>query len=240
MHTREEILDSMKRSIKENGSKALGKKRFSDKYEIPIYEIDGFWPKYSDLVIEAGGIPNEPYTKYPEGFLEEKVVPLIREYGRFPTLNELRVVHTYNPDFPFRAIKRRWQHFVRDVVRYCEKNPGYDDILKICQPKLEKLDEEEKNDVANNSSLSVGQVYLYKSGRYYKIGHSKDPVRRGKEIKLELPEPLKLIHSFKTDDPIGVEGYWHKRFDDKRSKGTEFFRINSQDIKAFKRWKKLY
>lgn len=245
MYTREEILDKMKRSIKENGGKALGKRRFSDKSGIPIYEIEGkFWAKYSDLVSEAGASPNEPYRKYPEGFLEEKVVLLIRggsiPNDKFPTLNELRVVHTHNPDFPFRAIKRRWSHFVSDLVRYCEKNPGHDDILEICRPKFEKLGEGEKDDDSNNSSSNVGIVYLYKRGKYYKVGHTKDPVRRGREIRLETPDTLRLIYSFKTDDPSGLEDYWKKRFKDRRWKETEFFSLNSQDIKAFKRWKKLY
>lgn len=152
----------------------------------------------------------------------------------------LRIEQTDNPDFPYRAIKRRGSHFVRDLVRYCEKNPGHDDILQICQPILEKLDEKEKNDVSNNSSSSVGIVYLYKRGKYYKIGHTKDPVRRGKEIRLETPDTLRLVHSFKTDDPSGLEDYWKKRFKDKRWKETEFFSLNSNDIIAFKRWKKLY
>ena len=89
-------------------------------------------------------------------------------------------------------------------------------FYNIVRPKLEKFGEKEKDDVTDNSSSSVGEVYLYKRGKYYKIGHSKDPVRRGKEMRLELPEPLKLIHSFKTDDPSGVEAYWHKRFENKR------------------------
>ncbi len=152
----------------------------------------------------------------------------------------MRIEQIGNPDFPYNAIKKRGRDFIRDLVRYCEKNPGHDDILEICQPILERLDEKEKDDVTNNSSSSVGTVYLYKHGKYYKIGHSNDPVRRGKEIRLESPETLKLIHSFKTDDPSGVEAYWKKRFENKRWKETETFSLNSQDIKAFKRWKKLY
>jgi len=181
-----------------------------------------------------------PWTKYPEGVLEEKMVLLIRKLGRYPTINQMRIEQTDNPDFPYHGIKKRKLKFVRDLICYCEKKPGFDDILKICQAKLEKFDEKEKDDVTDNSSSSVGEVYLYKRCRNYKLGRSKDPVRRSKEIRLESPEGLTLIHSIKTDDPNGVEAYWHKRFENKRWKKTEFFSLNSQDTKAFKRWKKIF
>jgi hypothetical protein len=103
-----------------------------------------YWPKYADAVIEAGFIPNLPWTKYPEGFLEKKMIPVIRKSGGYPTINQMRIEHIDNPDFPYNAIKKRGQDFIRELVRYCEKKPGYDDILEICQPLLEKLDEEEK------------------------------------------------------------------------------------------------
>lgn len=239
MSTREEMLNEMKRTAKENGSKPLGEKRVLNETGIRSWDWGQYWSKYSDFVIEAGYTPNLPWTKYSEGVLEKKVVFLIRKLGRYPTINQMRIEQINNPDFPYNAIKKRKQNFIRDLVCYCEKNPGHDDILEICRPILEKLDEKEKVDININSSSSVGQVYLFKSGKYYKIGFSRDPLRRVQEIKVQSPE-LTLIHSFKTDDPSGVEAYWHKRFENKRYKDTEFFSLTSQDIKAFKRWRKLY
>jgi len=239
MYTKEAILNEIKRTAKENGGKPLGEKKLLDETGIRSWDWGRYWPKYAEAVIEAGFTPNLPWTKYPEGVLEEKMVPVIRKLGRYPTINEMRIEQIRNRDFPYNAIKKRRRDFIRDLVRYCEKKPGHGDILEICQTFLEKLDEKEKDDLTNNSGSSVGQVYLFKQGKYYKLGSSKDPVRRGKEIRIESPEPLRLIHSFKTDDPKGVEAYWHKRFENKRRKETEYFSLNSQDIKAFKRWKKL-
>jgi hypothetical protein len=242
MYTKEEMLNEMKRTAKENGGKPLGETRFFNKTGIRSWDWGRHWPKYADFVIEAGCTPNLPWTKYPEGVLEEKMVRFIQEKEKikYPTVSEMRIEHLRNPDFPYTAIKKRGRDFIRNLVRYCEKKPGHDDILKICLPILEKLDEKEEDLVTDNSSSSVGQVYLYKRGKYYKLGHSNDPVRRGKEIRLESPETLRLIHSFETDDPNGVEAYWHKRFENKRLKETEFFSLSSEDIKAFKRWKNLY
>lgn len=240
MYTKEEILDEIKRTAKENCGKPLGQKRFLDETGIRNWDWGRYWPRYADAVTEAGFAPNLPWTKYPEGVLEKKMILLIRKLGKYPVITEMRIENINNPDFPYNAIKGRSRAFIKDLLRYCEKTPGHDDILKICQPVLDKFDDQEKDDLTSNLTSSVGEVYLYKRGKYYKIGRSKDPVRRGQEIRIESPEPLRLIHSFKTDDPSGVEAYWHNRFENKRHKETEFFSLNSQDIKAFKRWKKLY
>lgn len=39
------------------------------------------------------------------------------------------------------------------------------------------------------------------------------------EIRFQLPEKIVLIHSIRTDDPSGIEVYWHKRFGAKRMQG---------------------
>ena len=89
-----------------------------------------------------------------------------------------------------------------------------------------------------DSNARVGEVYLFKSGHYYKIGKTNDTVRRGSELRIQLPETVRLIHSIKTDDPSGIEAYWHKRFEAKRKNG-EWFDLSSAEIKAFKRWRRI-
>ena len=79
-----------------------------------------------------------------------------------------------------------------------------------------------------------GLVYLLKSGEFYKIGRATDLERRVKQVSTAMPETIDLLHSIKTDDPSGIENYWHRRFKDKRANG-EWFKLDAQDVKAFKR-----
>ena len=113
---------------------------------------------------------------------------------------------------------------------------GYSDVVKICQPIIDSA--EDKKEEGKGEIMAVGEVYLFKSGRYYKIGKTNDTVRRGAELRIQLPERTDLIHSIKTDDPSGVEAYWHKRFESKRMQG-EWFDLSFAEIKAFKRWRKI-
>jgi hypothetical protein len=85
-----------------------------------------------------------------------------------------------------------------------------------------------------HASVVRGVVYLLKSGVNFKIGRSNDLMGRLSQLKTGQSNALVLVHTIATDDPPGIEAYWHRRFADRRIKG-EWFKLNSADVSAFRR-----
>lgn len=241
MHAKQEILDEIKRTAKENDGRPLGAARFENETGIKPYDWGRFWVKFGDAQQEAGFVPNQFGSAYVDEFLIEKLIVLMRELNRFPGQRERTVARNNDATFPSEGAYRRFastqKKLAGKICAYCSNRNGYEDVIEICTPILGKLDVQE-NSEDKIGNQEIGEVYLYKHDGYYKIGRSNDTVRRGQELQIQLPKELNLIHTIKTDDPSGVEAYWHKRFEAKRMKG-EWFNLNSIDIKAFKRWRRI-
>lgn len=233
------IISEIIRTAKENGEIPLGKRTFTSETGIKESDWCGiYWTKWSDALIEAGYTPNEFQNAYEEKFLIKKLVGFIREIGHFPTHSEILMKSHQEPAFPsqktFQRIGRRHE-ISQKIVEYCEKHGELIDIKEICLPLCKS--EEKTNTEKTTSTIEViGIVYLMKSGKYYKIGRSNNAERRAYELRLQLPDKLEIVHKIKTDDPIGIEEYWHKRFKDKRKNG-EWFELTRQDIEIFRRRK---
>ncbi|MDR3643252.1 MAG: GIY-YIG nuclease family protein [Candidatus Doudnabacteria bacterium] len=241
MFTKQQILEEIKRTAKENGGKPLGAGRFEKETVIKANDWEKYWARFGDALKEAGFAPNEFQSGYSDEFLANKIIEVIHKLGKFPTLREIKVEKNNNPEFPSTSAFYRWgsskHQMAEKLMDYCKSKTGYDDIIKLCESVIQKFGTGNVFS-GNDTSQSLGEVYLFKHGRYYKIGKTNDTVRRGTELRIQLPEKMDLIHSIKTDDPSGIEAYWHRRFDSKRMNG-EWFDLNSTDIKAFKRWKRI-
>jgi hypothetical protein len=234
-----DIISEIIRTAKENGNKPLGKGRFLSETGIKESDWSGkHWTKWSDAVIEAGYKPNALIEAYDEDFLIEKLINLIRELGKFPTIAEIRIRKRIDNKIPgdkaFRNLGIQSKQ-INKVVEYCKRKEGMNDVIEICLPLL-KVEKEIVEDEIGVETEKIEFVYLMKSGKYYKIGRSNDAERRAYDIRLQMPDKLDLIHKIKTDDSIGIEEYWHKRFKDKRKNG-EWFELSRQDIEIFKRRK---
>lgn len=236
--TKTHILAEIERTAEANGGLPLGRARFEA--ETGIKEADWFgryWARWSDAVREAGLTPNEYNTAYDDDVLLEKYANLAKELERLPVAGDLRLKARSDKEFPSHSTFNRLgqkQEVIRRLAIYCRSHEGYEDVGRLCEGYLPPEVSEVDQPLAPEEKL--GFVYLMRSGRYYKIGMSNSVGRREYELGLQLPDPVSVVHAIRTDDPPGIEEYWHKRFAAKRKNG-EWFELNAADIAVFKRRK---
>jgi hypothetical protein len=244
---REHILAEIRRTAAANRGVPLGARRFADETGIPERAWLGrHWARWGDALRDAGFEANTLQGSFEEDGLLERYAELIREIGHIPVRSELEMKHHRDPTFPV------WQTFARRlgsnrsvavprVVDYCERQGGasgrFADVLAIChawkppQPRTSQLDSAS----ASNQAIQ-GYVYLLRSGKHYKIGRSNAVGRRERELAIQLPQKGAVLHKIATDDPAGIEAYWHRRFESRRGNG-EWFNLTADDVAAFRRRK---
>jgi hypothetical protein len=236
---KQHILDEIRRTANENGGAPLGKQRFRTETGIRESDWSGrYWVRWSDAVREAGYEPNEKQLALEDTFLLRKFAEFVRELGHYPVAAELRMKAREQADFPSHNTFSRFgrkSEVATAIVNWCETNAGWEDVQATCaehaiEPEAMQAVEE------NIEVLDIGYVYLLKSGKYYKIGRSNAPGRREYELAIQLPEEAVTLHMIKTDDPVGIERYWHQRFADRRKNG-EWFELHREDVSAFRRRK---
>lgn len=236
---REFIIAEIKRTAAENGGSPLGRRRFAA--ETGIKESDWYgklWATWGAALQDAGFSPNQKQAKLSDEALLEKFASLMQELGRFPVAAELRMKARADQTFPshntFRRFGGRSQLAAR-LVAHCESTGEHADVVSICLRIASEAAPDEES-TATSSPQELGFVYLVKAGRYHKIGRSNAAGRREYELAIQLPEKPKTLHVIRTDDPVGIEAYWHNRFADKRKNG-EWFQLTQEDVQAFKRRK---
>ncbi|MDD5147434.1 MAG: GIY-YIG nuclease family protein [Candidatus Daviesbacteria bacterium] len=246
MLTKEDILKEIRRTTKENGGTPLGISRFKDETGINDTEWQRHWPRFNDAKREAG-VKATPFIR--PAFSDERVfeqfILLTRELERVPVAGELIVKHTQDSNFSSVAVFQRLfsrlggkRKFLTELLKYAE-NKNYMDIVKLCRAYLKKVKTVEIGEEDTLENESFGYVYLGKRGKHYRIGRAKDLDQRRNDHNLNQPEYFEYIHVIKTDDPVNIEDYWHKRFASKMFTG-EWFKLNSSDVKAFKRWRRIF
>ena len=193
---------------------------------------------WNSLLAEIGLTTQEfRTTRTPPEYLAKAVAALIQRNSRWPTDDDLRRERKRDPTFPSESVvtaHRRSGELARLLVELGNADEQYAEVAAIAKRYEQAA---EAAPASGPDERVKGYVYLLRSGRNYKIGKSNDPSRRYREVRLELPEETHQVHTIPTDDPTGIEAYWHQRFAAKRIRNTEFFNLTGDEVLAFKRRK---
>lgn len=238
--TRQNIIDEIKRLALIRGGR-ISIRSFCKESGIPTHQILGLhWTKWNDALVEAGvntGQFFQPKTEDTTVF--EAYAQLVNKLKRWPTQHDLQMERRHNKSLPSIHVIRRVKTttpFSSKLLSYCADRPDLTDVAKIAAVVVEKESKEEPN---QNIIPIAGYVYMMRSGRRYKIGYTSSPARRHREVRLDLPDPTTVVHAIATDDPAGIDAYWKTRLKSKRVRDTEFFTLDTNDVAAFKRWKRI-
>jgi hypothetical protein len=239
MVTKAHILQEIKRTAEANCGIPLGTQRFESETGIKPSDWKGrYWARWGDAAREAGYIPNELSKPKDVASLLDRYAAFAVELGHLPVEAELQLKRRSDCTFPsknaFRRIGTKLELAER-LAQYCRDHPVYGDVIRLCEEYASQA-QQESADESEYREEEIGFVYLIKSGRFYKVGKSNAAGRREYELAIQLPEKAKKVHEIRTDDPSGIEAYWHKRFEAKRKNG-EWFELDAKDVAAFRRRK---
>ncbi len=198
------------------------------------------WPRWGDALKDAGFSPNRLQGPRADNEVLEKLALFVRGLGHFPVVTEIKLRARTDKGFPWHSTLAKFgnkQSRVSALRNFCVNRGGFEDVVKICDETFSQTEIPTDQEIARTPREdTLGYVYLLKSGRFYKIGRTNAIGRRERELAIQLPEAAKSVHSIKTDDPAGIEKYWHDRFSARRKNG-EWFELTAEDVAAFKRRK---
>lgn len=238
--SRDHILKEVQRTAAENGGKPLGRLAFYTQTGIKEADWRGrYWARWNEVLRDAGYGPNSLVKAREDEVLLDRLASLAVELGRIPVASEMRLKKRTDPTFPNDKTYARFgskAQLLNRLRAYAAEHAKYQPVVEMAAALGYEAEPALATDDAPAIATEIGTVYLLRSGRFYKIGRSNAAGRREREIALQLPEKASMVHVIRTDDPPGIEAYWHQRFADRRKNG-EWFELTAADISAFRRRK---
>ena len=212
-------------------------RRFRDLSGVKEKQVVGaHWATWNDAKREAGLATAQFVIPRIQ---DESVVPafaaLLVQLGKWPTESQMRLAKRRDKAIPSVKVLSRLttdREFLKKLRAHCETRQELASVVGLVVAKSAK-----RVHLDGGAVVTTGYVYMMRSGRRYKIGFTSSSSRRHREVRLDLPERTDVVHSIETDDPKGIEAYWHNRFAEKRIRDTEFFVLTSTDVAAFKKRK---
>ncbi len=195
------------------------------------------WARWNDALADAGFAPNRLTEAYEDSVLLDRYAALAVELGHLPTGADLRLKTQSDTNFPsdktFGRLGSKLE-LASKLISHCRNRQNVEKVAVWASEYLAKHQKEEVEEPSKSERIA-GYVYMLRYGKKYKIGFTNSPTRRFREVSIELPDETIQIHTIATDDPNGIEEYWHKRFAPRRIRNSEWFELTSDDVRVFKR-----
>jgi hypothetical protein len=231
--SKEAVISAYNDFVAAKGGNTVGEDIFRRETGISSYYWrGGYWRSWSAFQTDAGHMPNLPTQKISDETLLQRFAELTLELKQIPTEADLTLKRKNDLSFPGPMRFRRWGNrdaLLGKAAEYCQSRKEFELVVKLLKRgtsggMAHRLD----------SFRIHGFVYLLRSGKRYKLGRTNAAGRRLRELAIQLPQKPDTVHVIETDDPEGIEQYWHRRFDDKRQ-GGEWFSLTAEDVRAFKK-----
>jgi len=172
--TKEHILDEIKRIAVGNNGVPPGAQRFRTETGISESAWSGkYWARWGNALREAGFSPNVWQVGHGKSVFMESYIRLIRELAHFPAVREISLKRRQDSSFPSSSAFVRFGSkaaAAKRIIEFCQKNTGYEDVIKICEPVAAESSPRTHNTSATH--VVEGFVYLIKSGRHYKLAEA--------------------------------------------------------------------
>lgn len=234
------LIGEIKRLAAADGGRAPGRLAFERATGVKTHQWRGvYWAKWNDAVLEAGCQPNEYQQRFDSEQVLRHVVDAARHFGHWPSDAEMALYRrqrlgvpsdkTISGHFPGKAAR------AAAVRQLAATDATMADILSMLPEEVKEFD---KSAALGGGEEIRGKVYLIKSGGNYRIGRSGNVERRFKQVAVALPDRMTIEHTISTDDEVGIETYWLRRFDRFRIRSdADWFKLGPAEVRAFKRRK---
>jgi hypothetical protein len=217
--SKEKIISTYSRLVKEQSGKLIGERIFMRETGFSHYHwTGGYWRSWSVFQADSGYAPNNQTEKIPDKILLHRFAELALERNEIPTEADLMLKRKEDLSFPSKATYRRWgsrDALLAKVAEYCERDGQFAPVLDFLKQGVSN-----SLDHRLESGYIKGFIYLLRFGKNYKLGRTNVVGRRLRELAIQLPQKPDTVHVIETDDPEGIEQYWHRRFAGKRQGGV--------------------
>jgi hypothetical protein len=182
---KQQMLNEIRRTAAQNGGVALEEHAFYQATGIMKHEwFPKLWPRFSAAVKDAGLVPQEFRMEkdYNDDELLEKYAKLAQKLKSLPTNIDIRHQKASGADVPgAKTYETRFGtklKLVAQLADYCVTRVQFTDVYDLCANYLRKAGNDSSDEVVPQGEL--GFVYLFRMGKYCKIGSTSDLLRRGR------------------------------------------------------------